>query len=300
MKLNLLPSSVSKGKQTQTAIVMSALIAVLGIIGAVGMISASRNARADAIREAELARPRAELAFSTSKYADEVISQARVILININLAEAMKNHNTVYPDLYDEVRRYIPAFYRVTSMQAAPGGAETTVVTLNGVLATFQQYADLMLALYRIPGAQTVARAGYQNTSPFIPGLTPIDQTGRPIEPGQAPIPDDPLARLDYYIARGSVSGFTGTGGFGTAPGTRGAMPGESAVTVSVVIQRNIQTPNPRATLAAIGTAAPPPTGGGFPNAPPAAGNAGPAGRAGPAGLGSPPRNPRGQVGEDE
>ncbi|MCB8933622.1 MAG: hypothetical protein M9921_06395 [Fimbriimonadaceae bacterium] len=291
MKLNLLPSSVSKGKQTQTAIVLSALIAVIGIVGAVGMISASRNERANAINEAENARPRAELAASTSKYADEVISQARVILININLAEAMKNHNTVYPDLYDEVRRYIPAFYRVTSMQATPGGADTTVVTMNGVLASYQQYADLMLALYRIPGAQTVSRTGYQYTSPFVPGLTPVDQTGRPVAPGQGPIPDDPLARLDYFIAQGTVTGFTGTGGFGTGPGVRGAMPGESAVTVSVVLQRNSQTPNPRATLAGIGSVAPPAPGG-FPGAPPAGGGVSPAGApAVPAGRGGPPRD---------
>ena len=281
MKLNLLPTSVSKGKQTQTAILLSVLIALLCSAAAIGMILTSRAEVADARTQALAALPKAQLAAATAKHADTVISEARVILTNIGLADAMRQHNTVYADLYDEVRRYVPAFYRVTSMTAVPSGDESATVTLNGVLQSYQQYADLMLAMYRVPGATTVARAGYQNTDRFVPGLTLVDQFGRPIKPGEQPIPDDPLARLDYYVARGGVTGFSGTGGFGTAPGTRGAMPEWSNVAIAVVISRNIQTPNPGGTLAAIGSAPAPPAGGaqaGF--NPPTPGGAPPAGPA--------------------
>ena len=256
MKLNLLPTSVSKGKQAQTAIVLSVLVAVLSIAAAIGMIFTSRAELQQATKAAAEAKPRADLATATSKYADEVIAQARVILVNINLADEMSKHSTVYPDLYDEVRGYIPAFYRVTSMSASAGGPDTTTLSLNGVLHTYQEYADLMLALYRIPGVQTVARAGYQNTDRYVPQLSQTDQFGRPIRPGEQPIPDDPLARLDQMIAQGGVSGFSGTSGFGGAPGPRGAMPNYSTVAVTVVLARGVQTPDPRGTLSGIGSAA--------------------------------------------
>lgn len=276
MKLNLLPTSVSKGKQTQTAILLSALVAVLSVAGAIGMIITSRAEMQQAAQAAADAKPRAELAAATAKYADEIIAQARVILTNINLADEMSKHSTVYPDLYDEVRRYIPGFYRVTSMSATAGGPATTTLNLNGVLHTYQEYADLMLALYRIPGVQTVARAGYQDTDKYVPQLSPADQFGRPIRPGEQPIPDDPLERLDQMIAQGGVSGFNGTGGFGGPPGPRGAMPSYSTVAVTVVLARGVQTPDPRGTLGSIGSAAPAGATGGFQApAPTTAGTAG-------------------------
>src|SRR2546430_13626538 len=51
-------------------------------------------------------------------------------------------------------------FFRINSITATPNDANTVTVTMNGVIHTAQEYADLMLALLRIPGAQAVSRSG--------------------------------------------------------------------------------------------------------------------------------------------
>jgi hypothetical protein len=199
------------------------------------------------------ARPNAQLAVATSKRADAVIAENRGLILNINLADSMNKHNTVYPDLFDEVRKYIPNFYRISSMAAVPNGAESCTVTMTGYLSSFQEYADLMIALLRIPGATAVSRSGFQFNEPGVPGLIPEDQQGRILRPGEPRIPDDPHDRLDQQIANAQVTSFQNAGGFGTSetPIVRGAMPTQSTVTVAVVIAgKNIQTPNPRQTLA--------------------------------------------------
>lgn len=257
MKLNLLPTYVSKGNQAKTATVVSVLLALLGILGAVGLIFISKGSLAEARADAESKQERAARAVATSKRADEVVADAQMIIRNINLADAMLKHNDVYPDLYRDIKPYIPGFFRVTQMSAAPNDAATATVTLTGTVKTYQQYADLMIALYRIPGATTVSRSGYVNGDPFIPNITDVDQNGRPIKPGQTNVPDDKFERLAYYQGQGTVTGFTGEGGFGTVDTTqpRGAMPGYSLVTLSVVIPRSIQVPDPRATLQSQGGA---------------------------------------------
>lgn len=253
MKLNLLPTYVSKEKQAKTGVILGLLIGVVGVAAAVGLIFISRSERDRSYTEMTELEPQHAQVVALAKSADTIIEKARPIILNINLAQAMNAHNTVYPDLYDEVRRYIPSFFRVTSMAATPSSAEVATVTLTGVLQTQQQYADLMLALLRIPGATSVTREGYQIVSPQVPPLTETDQNGRPLRPGEAPIPTDPQERLDYFIAQGTLSGFEAVGGFGTEPGRRGAMPLWSEITVSVVIPRAIMTPNPRATLSSGG-----------------------------------------------
>lgn len=257
MKLNLLPTYVSKGNQAKTATVVSVLLALLGILGAVGLIFISKDQVKTARANAEEKQERAARAVATSKRADEVVADAQMIIRNINLADAMLKHNDAYPDLYRDIKPYIPGFFRVTNMTAAPNDAQTATVTLTGTLKTFQQYADLMIALYRIPGATTVSRAGYVSVDPYIPNINDVDQNGRPIRPGQANVPDDKYQRLAYLQGQGTLTGFTGQGGFGTADRTqpRLAMPGYSLVTISVVIPRAIQTPDPRATLQSQGPA---------------------------------------------
>jgi hypothetical protein len=150
----------------------------------------------------------------------------------------------------------------MTQVSATPLGPDTASVSITGTLKTFQQYADMMIALYRIPGATTVTRQGYTNVDPYIPNVNDVDQNGRPIKPGQTNIPDDKYERLAYYQSQGTLTGFTGTGGFGTGDTTqaKGAMPGYSLVTFNVVIPRALQTPNPRATLQAQGAAGAAPT----------------------------------------
>lgn len=258
MKLNLVPTYVSKGNQAKTATVVSVLLALFGILGAIGLIFISRDNLRTAREDAETKMERAARAVATSKRADQVVADAQMIIRNINLADAMLKHNDAYPDLYRDLKPYIPGFFRVTQITAQPNDAATATVTMTGTLKTFQQYADLMIALYRIPGATSVSRTGYTSVDPYIPGVTDVDQNGRPIKPGQAPIPDDKYQRLAYYQAQGTVAGYTGVGGFGSGDTTqaKGAMPGYSLVTVSVVIPRAIQTPNPRATLQAQGAAA--------------------------------------------
>lgn len=276
MKLNLLPTYVSKGNQTKTATVVSVLLALLGILGAVAMIFISKDQLTKARDDAQSKMEQAAKAVAVSKQADQVVSDAQMILRNINLADAMLKHNDAYPDLYRDIKPYIPGFFRVTSISATPNDAQTATVTLTGTLKTFQQYADVMIALYRIPGATSVSRSGYVNGDPYIPSLTDTDQNGRPIKPGQTNVPDDKYQRLAYYQAQGTVTGFTGEGGFGTAntDQPRGAMPGYSLVTIQVVIPRALQTPDPRATLQ-LQTGGP--SGGGIPG-PGAAGPGGPGG----------------------
>lgn len=292
MKLNLLPTYVSKGNQAKTATVVSVLLALLGILGAVGLIFISKGSLAEARADAESKQERAARAVATSKRADEVVAEAQMIIRNINLADAMLKHNDVYPDLYRDIKPYIPGFFRVTQMSATPNDAATATVTLTGTVKTYQQYADLMIALYRIPGATTVSRSGYVNGDPFVPNITDLDQNGRPIRPGQTNIPDDKYERLAYYQGQGTVTGFTGEGGFGTSDTTqaRGAMPGYSLVTLSVVIPRSIQVPDPRATLQSQGPAPAPGTGAGAAT--------GPGGPAVGGGAALPGRGPAGADGE--
>ncbi len=263
MKLNLLPTYVSKERSAKAAWVFSFLIAAVSIVASVFMFQKSSSDLETAKNEALDVKPRAEEAVRISKEADTIMAQARGIIVNIDLANAMMQHNAKYADLYDEIRPFVPSFFRVSAMSANPVGADTCVVTLQGVIRTHQQYADLMLALLRIPGASSVTRDGYQITDPLVPSLIEEDQTGRPVKPGEANIPDDPMRRLDYFLAQGEPPGFRGVGGFGTDEiGPKGAMPDWSVITVSIVVPRNIQTPDPRATLSGMGGAPAAPAGG--------------------------------------
>jgi Tfp pilus assembly protein PilN len=257
MKLNLLPTYVSKDKQVKSAVVLATGIGVLAIVASVLMIVSSQNELKTAKAQAEELVPRAEEALRTAQRADAVAQSAAGIVRNINLSQAMITHNASYPALYDEVKMYIPAFYRVVSMSARPNDGATSTVTLNGYLRSYQQYADLMLSLYRIPGAVSVTRGGFEHVDPFIPAMTEGSQGAAAIRPGEQVLPDDPLERLDYLMARGSSTGFQNVGGFGAATSApRGAMPDWSAVSVDVVIPRNLQVPNARASLAAVGAPA--------------------------------------------
>jgi len=281
MKLNLLPTYVGKEKAVRSAIFLSFILAAAGVGAAVFMITSSEAEVTKSKQRMDDALPQAQAAVAEAKKADVIIQGARVLILNSNLAQAMDDHNYKYVDTYDKVRPYIPSYLRVTNMTAAPAG-ENTVVTLTGVLQTQQQYADTMLALLRIPGAISVSRGGYNIVEKVVPGLSEGSQNSIPIEPGAAPVPDDPLARMEYLMNQPRTQGFLDVGGFGTdVPNqTYGAMPNWSVVTFSVVFPGNIQTPNPRATLATVGAAGAP-AGGGAP------GGGGPPAPAVPAGAGA-------------
>lgn len=277
MKLNLLPTYVSKEGQRRSIVLVSVLMFVLSVGACLLMIFYSQSRLKEATDRAENLKPQADQAVTIAKRADTIVQDATNIERNIKLAQAMDKHNFVYPKLYREVLSNVPSFFRVTRISAQPGGAGECTVTMVGVLRTYQQYADLMLALYRLDGATRVSRTGYQITDKIVPPLNSLDQIGIPVRPGEPRVPSDPLARLDMLIAQGSAQNpgaFTGTGGFGTGvQGERGPMPGYSLVTVTVTLatvtdpsgkvvrDRNIAVPNPRDTLRqAQGTATNAPT----------------------------------------
>jgi len=268
MKLNLLPTTVSKGRQAQSAVFFSAIIAVAGlVIGGYLNVSSSKaldNARTD--QQASI--DPAAAAYSKSVEADTLMaSQNSVALIrDASLAKAMDDHNEVYPKLYDSLYPYIPSFYRVNSMSANSAG-DNANVTLVGTLDTFQQYSDLMLALSRYPGLVSISRSGFQSQDEYVPNIDQVDTQGKPRKDSDGPIPDDKLERLAYFQQSVQQTGFSGVSNFGTGTdSTKGAMPTASLVTVQMTIKANLQTPDPRATLtagASAGAAAPtaPPTG---------------------------------------
>lgn len=255
MKLNLLPTYVGKEKAARSAIFLSIIFAAIGIGAAVLLITSSKDAVARAKTRMDDAAPRAAQAVAVSKSADDVIKNASMLILNTNLAAEMDKHNAVYPDLYDKVRKYVPSFFRVTSMSAAPTGEDTTV-TLQGVIETQQQYADLMMALMRIPGAKGVTRQNYTIIEKVVPPLSENSQKSEPVLRGTAPLPDDPIDRLNYYISQPKTEGFLNEGNFGSTDPTvtKGAMPNWSLITVTVVFPGNIQTPNPSATLDTLAT----------------------------------------------
>jgi hypothetical protein len=261
MKLNLLPTTVGKEKQVRNAVIGAALIALACILLAVGMIVVSRENLAHQQQLATDLRPHADQVVAINQDADRVLLEAQPIFLNVGLAQEMNRHNSRYPDLYDDVFPFIPAFFRATQMVAVPVAPEQSTLTMQGVIQTYQQYADMMIAMLRIPGATSVGRAGFQHQTMTVPALTADDQTGTPRIQGEQAPPTDPMARLDWMIARArDEQGFLNVGGFGTGqlgitPGqpretvVRGAMPGWSAVVFTVNLQRDLRTPDPRATL---------------------------------------------------
>ncbi|RYG45658.1 hypothetical protein EON79_12105 [bacterium] len=302
MKLNLLPTTVSTERKAKGAVIGAVLIAVAGIIGGVLLTTVSRSnlQRAQALEQQ--VRPLAQAAVDTRALADKIISDSQGIIRNSALAGAMIGHSRKYPDLYEKILPYVPPFFRVTSISATPQG-ELSTVRIQGVLNTYQQYANLMLALLRIPGVQTVGRNGYLDRDLSVPNLTPTDQVGKPKRATDPVIPDDPLERLAYYQAQASTQTYTGTGNFGSPDqALRLNGPDSSLVEVTLVMNANIQAPDVSTTLKSAG-------GGGAAAAtrPGGAGLAGVPGGGMPAGAGMPgvPGRPggaptRGGAGGDE
>lgn len=253
MKLNLLPTYVSKEGQVRIFVAAGVLLLLLSIGAAFLMVTVSRQQLAQAVDRATQAQVRYADAVATSQRADQIMAAATGIDKNIKLASAMDKHNSVIVNLYDEVLSYVPSFFRVTNISYQASGQGCTV-TLSGVLSTFQQYADANMALLRIPGVTSVVRSGYAVNDPFIPALTETDQAGQRIRPGETNVPSNPMEALDHRInqAAGEPTGFLNEGGFGTSERERGPMPGASAVTFTLAFPaRNVQVPNPRATITA-------------------------------------------------
>ncbi|MFZ4506303.1 MAG: hypothetical protein ACOYON_01230 [Fimbriimonas sp.] len=260
MKLNLLPKSVNTQSRAKTALIVSIFIVLLSVAGGVGMALWSSQQLTQTVTEAREIEPAARRAVDTSARADTIIASAADIIKNTNLAQAMIAHNAVYSDFYDRVIPYIPSFYRISTLNATPSDATTVSLNLTGTIKTHQQYADLMLALMRIPGAQSISRSGYQIDDPSVPPLSQEDQLGLPRKNGDTLPSDDPYQRLVALETSVPAGGFSNVANYGAQdPLTRGALPDWSLVSVTVIIQEtpkfkaNLQTPNPRATISSGG-----------------------------------------------
>lgn len=269
MKLNLLPTHVSKEGQSKVAAIGSIVLALASIAAGIFLVGYSNDQVSKAkVRVADV-QGKYDLCKQTAQRAEDIMASSVVIDRNLKLAQAMIEHNKVYPDLFHEVLSYVPSFFRVNSIAATPANDKQCTVTLTGVLQTSQQYADIMLAMLRIPEATNVTRAGFTDGRKAVPALTETDQIGTPVKPGESNLPSDPMARMDEMISRAgqAPTGYLNANGFGSNATQKGAMPDWSQVTITVTMNKDITTPVPMATLKAQGAAgagAPPPKGGGF------------------------------------
>ena len=283
MKLNLLPTTEKKSRQGKTAILVGALIVLGSIVGYAALTfipAAALNSAKNDIGDLPTQVANAD---ATAKSADTIIASATDVIKNAQLAKTMIDHNDVYPKLYDDIKKYIPPYYRIQSMQASALGENQSQVTLVGTLSGYQRYADLMLALMRFKDAQTITRSGYNLDDPIVPALTPADQAGKMRRPDQAPIPDDGLERLAYFQSQAAAapSGYLATGNYGTGTTeVRGPLPDSSVVTIQMTVNRDLRVPLAAETLrGGAGTAPGGAPGGapgfGGPGAPPAFGGRG-------------------------
>ena len=158
MKLKLLPQTEKKSRQGKTAIILATLI----ILGSVAGYAALTFIPAAALNKAKEGIPELQQQVAntdaTAKSADTIIASAAGLIRNAKLAQAMIDHNDAYPNLYNDIKKYIPPYYRLQSISARPIGEGVSEVTLVGTLSGYQRYADLMLALMRFKDAQSITR----------------------------------------------------------------------------------------------------------------------------------------------
>lgn len=288
MKLNLLPKIVDTTGRAKRAFFGGLIVLLASIAGAYYMVSTSSKRLEEANGHVSDAQPLYDKAVQVATSADTMMTKQdlRQLVVNTALATSMKNSSRLYPDLYNFVRPYIPGFFRITNLGATPIDGTSCTVNMTGTVSNAQQYADLMLALLRIPGATAVTRGGFQSDDIEVPSLTLVDQKGWPRRGSKAPIPDDPLERLAYFENETSPTGYLNAGNFGTfEDGTvKGARPGESVIAVSVTVPRNIQTPNPRATIQSLASGSAPAVPAASVTPPPPAAAGGKSGGSAPAG----------------
>jgi hypothetical protein len=130
---------------------------------------------------------------------------------------------------------------------------------MQGVLDSYQDYANLMIALMRIKGANAVGRTGFVDRADYVPPLTETDNQGRIRPNGSAvPIPDNDLDRLAYFESQAVAAPTTGVGGFGDPNSTlRFAGPESSLISVTLVMSAALQVPDTETTLRSGGGTAP-------------------------------------------
>ena len=216
MKLNLLPTYVGKGRQVVLALFVGVILILVSAGFSFTMITNSHRQLAQVQAQAHDYETPVNSAKDYADKAENVVAPLKEITRDINLANAMNAHNDVYPKFYNSIFPYIPSFFRITSMAAVPIDPGTVNLTMTGVIKTHQQYADLMLALLRIPNSGAVTRSGFTATFPVVPNVTSADPNPVTRDPNKPVLPKDPLQRLDALIASGGVHAFKPAGGFGT------------------------------------------------------------------------------------
>jgi len=260
VKLNLLPKTVDTSGRAKFAFVGGFLMFAGSLVAAFAMAKVSGDQLTKVNDKLAEIKPNYDKVVKVATEADTMMSAPEVkqAVVNASLAKAMLASSRIYPDFYDGVKTYIPAFFRITQMSANAVDDKTSTLNLTGTVKNAQEYADLMLALLRIPGATTVSRAGFQAEDVVVPALSEIDQQGRPRKESEAPIPDEPLERLQYFTDQSVPTGYLNSGNFGiTEPGTtKTVRPGESLISVVVTVPKDLRVPNPRATITALGGAA--------------------------------------------
>lgn len=276
MKLNLLPTSATKGKGIVRAWVFSALLSVFAVAASIWMIVTSSAALNKAKDDALEIKSHAEMVTTIASQADDVIKIAEPFQRNTNLVAAMDKNVNKYPDFYNKVRTYIPGFFRVTSMVGQPISESQVNLTITGIIKDQDQYNDLVLSLMRI-GASNIQRQVIGHDDVMLPNIIPGDLDPKPYKVSEGRIPAKSDDALNYYIAKGGVTGFVNANGFGDdEPGRRGAMPKYNEIQINLTVPGNLQAPNVRGTLALHGSApsaaAPAAAGGATPASAPAGG----------------------------
>lgn len=265
MKLNLVPATVRKGAAMRTMMFISALIVLLSGLATAFLIVTSTTRRQQAFEAAEAARPQANQAVATAKQTAAVLASSQGVATNLDLYSAAVEHNTKYTRFYKKVLPYIPAFMRVTSMSLDPISENSCRLNVTGVIRSAQQYADLSLAMLRIPGAKAISRSGFVYQWGNVPAITAEDQKALRVRAGEPVLPEDPVERLNALVsnAAAETTGFQDISNFGSATEfQRGAMTDWSLINIGVVLSQeagevlppgwsfDFLTPNPSDTLA--------------------------------------------------
>ena len=256
MKLNLLPSSATKGKGVVRAWVFSGFLSIFAIAASIWMIVSSTKALSDAKDAALEEKSHAEMVTQVAGQADDIIKLAEPYQRNTNLVTAMDKNVSKYPDFYNSLKKGVPGFFRTTSMVAVPVSDSQVNVTLTGIVKDQEQYNDLVLALLRIKGASGIQRQVIGHDDVILPNITATDLDPKPYKESEGRIPSKSDDALNYYIAKGGVTGYVNAGGFGDdEPGRRGAMPKYDEIQINFTMPGNLQVPNVRGTLALHGSA---------------------------------------------
>lgn len=262
MKLNLIPPKQKK-EGGSWGIPVGVLLLVVGVLVALYLIGSSTAAENAARAKVEARQPEAQRVVTFANSAEQTIQLATPFTINYQLAQEMNKATLAYPDLFDDIRPYIPSFFRVTSISAAPFEGQPdqfAEVRITGVIASFQQYTNLLLALLQYPNAVSVIPSTYASPAPFRPNVTEDRQNPQMGWPGARSLEgvQDPLQRLEIIQFNQSLApaaprltySFINVGNFGTDnPGPKGPMPGYSEVTIQLYVMADLRVPDPRATL---------------------------------------------------